>query len=159
MPEDDEPQPLPDSNGRKPAPDDEEIDLIALARGGAGTGPTSHAGAPATDAEAEAPDATLGGYMERHDRPAAFEGADGQPYTADLALEPAEPADDGWVAYFVFLRWAATGAGIMGHLDSDDVAHGETEEQARERALALPLGEVKAALDAAIRRKAEDNAT
>ena len=33
------------------------------------------------------PDATLGGYLDTHDRPPAFEGADGHPYTVSLEVE------------------------------------------------------------------------
>lgn len=131
-----------------PTPDDDDppFDLVALARG------------EGAEDEAQAPDATLGGYMERHDRPAAFEGADGQPYTVDIAVEPADDDEHGYTAYFVFLRWAETGAGIMGHLDSADVAHGTTEDEARQRALGRSLHDVKAALDDAILRRSEYDA-
>lgn len=40
-----------------------------------------------TGAEVEASDLTLGGYIEKHDRVPAFEGADGQPYTVDIDVE------------------------------------------------------------------------
>jgi hypothetical protein len=104
----------------------------------------------------DAPDLTLGGYMAEHDRPPAFEGADGQPYTVAIEVEetgdPARP----FVAFLIFLRWAATGAGIMEHVESDDIATGATAREAEHAALDLSLFEVKAALDQAIaRRKAE----
>jgi hypothetical protein len=110
-----------------------------------------------------APDLTLGGYIAEHDRPPAFEGADGQPYTVGIEIEetgdPARP----FVAFLVFIRWAATGAGIMEHVESDDVASGATQNDAEHAALDLSLYEVKATLDQAIaRRKAaleEENDT
>lgn len=99
------------------------------------------------------PDLTLGGYIAQHDRPPAFEGGDGQPYTVAIDVEesgdPARPV----VAFLLFIRWAATGAGIMEHVESGDVAHGASEDEARQGALALSLYEVKAELDAAIARK------
>ena len=100
-------------------------------------------------------DATLGGYMEKHDRPAAFEGSDGQPYTVDLDVEDTGEPVRPWAAFLVFIRWAATGAGIMDHVESDDVARADTEAEARAAALELSLHDVKHALDAAIARKQE----
>jgi len=104
---------------------------------------------------ARPPDATLGGYMDRHERPVALEGIDGEPYTVDIEVEE---LDDGtaFASFLVFVRWAATGAGIMDHRESDDVAVAPTEQAAREAARALPLERVKELLDEAIRRKRED---
>lgn len=99
------------------------------------------------------PDRTFRGYVETHDRVPAFEGSDGQPYTVDIDTE--ERSGDDWVAFLVFVRWAATGAGIMGHVTSEDVARGATEDQVRNAALDLTLHELKAELDRAIARKAE----
>jgi hypothetical protein len=104
-----------------------------------------------------AADLTLAGYHALHERPPAFEGSDGQPYTVDVDIEATNDPDRPFAAFFVFLRWAATGAGIMDHVETGDVAHGRTEEEARARALELTLYEVRAELDAAIeRRKAEE---
>lgn len=100
-----------------------------------------------------APDMTLGGYIAEHDRPPAFEGADGEAYTVGIETEetgdPARP----FVAFLVFIRWASTGAGIMEHVESDDVGSGATENEAEHAALDLSLYEVKAALDQAIARR------
>ena len=101
-------------------------------------------------------DLTLGGYMEEHDRVPAFEGPDGQPYTVDIDVvqDSGDGFSAGFVAFLIFIRWAATGAGIMDHVESGDVARGATEEEARRAALDLSLYEVKAELDAAIERRA-----
>lgn len=107
-------------------------------------------GAPRAE---ESVEATLGAYMDRHDRVPAFEGADGMPYTVDVDTEetgdPARP----WAAFLVFIRWAETGAGIMDHVESGDVAFGQSEEQAKLAAHDLSLYEVKAELDRAIERR------
>ena len=101
----------------------------------------------------EVADLTLGGYIEKHNRPPAFEGADGQPYTVDIDTEATNDPQRPFAAFFVFLRWAGTGAGIMEHVETADVAHGGTESEARAAALELSLYEVKEELDQAIRRK------
>ncbi|MBI4544666.1 MAG: hypothetical protein HY703_05710 [Gemmatimonadetes bacterium] len=101
---------------------------------------------------ADAPDLTLGGYIGLHDRPPAFEGSDGQPYTVGVETQATGDPARAWAAFLVFVRWAATGAGIMAHVESGDVAFGSTEEEAAESALQLSLYEVKAELDAAIAR-------
>ena len=100
-----------------------------------------------------APDLTFRGYVETHDRVPAFQGADGQAYTVDIDAEETPEGD--WVAFLVFVRWAETGAGIMGHVTSEDVARSESEDEAREAALELTLYELKAELDRAIERRAE----
>jgi hypothetical protein len=98
-------------------------------------------------------DVTLGGYIELHDRVPAFEGSDGQPYTVDVDVVQEVEGDGSHVAFFVFIRWAATGAGIMDHVESGDIARGDTEAAARQAALELSLYDVKAELDAAIGRR------
>lgn len=110
------------------------------------------AGRAPSDAEASAAgDITLGGYLRMHNRPPAFEGADGQPYTVDVDVE--EDEQGRWAAFLVFLRWAGTGAGIMDHMESGDVAYGASDEAARAAIRELSLYEVKAELDAAIERR------
>lgn len=104
-------------------------------------------------ADGEPPDLTVIGYIARHDRPPAFTGSDDQPYTVDVDVEETDDPDRPYAAFFVFVRWAATGAGIMGHVESEDVAFGKSEQEAKEAALELSLYEAKAELDEAIRRR------
>jgi hypothetical protein len=105
------------------------------------------------DAAEPATDMTLAGYIEKHDRVPAFDGSDGQPYTVDVAIE--ETGDPGrpYAAFLVFIRWAQTGAGIMDHTESEDLAFGSSEDDARKAIGELSLYEVKAELDSAIMRK------
>lgn len=123
-----------------PEDEPEELDVVEALRPGRGD--------PALQ------DLTLGGYIDRHQRVPAFLGSDDQPYTVDVDTEPA-PDGHGHVAFLVFIRWAATGAGIMDHTESRDVARGATEAEARAAALELSLYEVKAELDRAIERRRE----
>lgn len=122
---------------------DDDVDVVGALRGNE-TAPT-----PAEPAR----DVTLGGYIELHDRVPAFEGRDGQPYTVDVDVEATGEPDRPYAAFLVFIRWAATGAGIMDHAESGDIAAGESEEEAKRAALDLSLYEVKAELDAAIERR------
>ena len=107
------------------------------------------------EGRAAAPDLSFAGYVATHDRVPAFEGSDGLPYTVDVDAEETGDPDRPWAAFLVFVRWAATGAGIMGHVTSDDVAWGPTEEEARAGALELTLYELKTELDRAIARRTE----
>ena len=131
-------------------PDDDDqsddVDVIAALRAPGGA-----------EVDASELDMTLGGYVAKHTRPPAFGGVDGQPYTVDLDVEATgEAGARAYAAFLVFIRWAETGAGIMAHHESGDVAFGATETEARNRALELSLYEVKAELDAAIERKRKD---
>jgi len=118
----------------------ESFDLIRAAEG---------------DGEPDAPDLTFRGYVETHDRVPAFEGSDGQPYTVDIDTEEGGEGDRRFAAFLVFVRWAETGAGIMGHVTTEDVAFGATEDEARAGVLDLNLFELKTELDRAIDRRDE----
>lgn len=145
--------------------DEVPLTLIDLALGAGGTGaPADTAngvngsanGRRAMGPDPEGKDATLGGYLAVHDRPPAFEGADGQPYTIAIDVDESDDPRGPWAAFLVFVRWAASGAGIMGHLESGDVAFGDTPEDAYRAALDLSLFEIRAELDAAIARREAD---
>jgi hypothetical protein len=96
---------------------------------------------------------TLGGYSAVHGRAASFEGCDGEPYTA--AIETDETGDAGapWAAYLVFVRWAATGTAIMGHIETGDLVMAANQDEARGELEALPLTRVKQILDETIELK------
>jgi hypothetical protein len=99
-------------------------------------------------------DETLGGYQAVHGRAAAFQGCDGEPYTAavetDQGGDPAAP----YSAYLVFVRWAQTGTAIMGHLETGDLVTAASEDEARAALEALPLARVREVLDETIRARA-----
>ncbi|HEX8244363.1 MAG TPA: hypothetical protein VF541_12725 [Longimicrobium sp.] len=107
---------------------------------------------------ADVTDETLGGYQAVHGRAAAFEGCDGEPYTAavetDDSGDPAAP----WSAYLVFVRWAQTGTAIMGHLETDDLVTAASEDEARAALETLPLARVRQVLDDTIRARAAADA-
>lgn len=98
---------------------------------------------------------TLGGYMAVHDRPAAFEGSDGYSYSVEILSDEDHAAAERWGAYLFFVKWARVGAASPeGHLESDVLERGATEDEARARLGAWPLNEAKRVLDALIARAA-----
>ena len=104
----------------------------------------------------DATDLTLGGYLEVHERPPAFAGLDEQPYTVSVEVESVASLAAPYVAYLVFPRWAETGLGIVGHLETPVLSEGRSRDEVQDRVHALPLTEVKRLLDEAIQRKYGD---
>jgi hypothetical protein len=107
-----------------------------------------------TDAAPE--DATLGGYIRVHNRPPAFEGVDGQPYTVSIEVEKTANLRTPWAAYLVFPKWAETGLGVVGHVETPMLWEGRDEQEAVRVAGVTPLARVKELLDEAIRKRQED---
>ncbi len=95
-------------------------------------------------------EATLGGYMAKHGRAAAFGGSDGHAYSVGLYVDD-DPDERGrYGAALLFVRWDAGGAAPVGHVETEFLAWGRTAAEAEERVRALSLYDVKAALDEAI---------
>jgi hypothetical protein len=92
--------------------------------------------------------------MAVHDRPAAFEGSDGLSYSVEICTdETGEPARP-FGAYFLFLRWRRIGeAAVEGHVETDFLAHGATEGEARARIGGMMLNEVRQVLETALRAR------
>jgi hypothetical protein len=86
--------------------------------------------------------------MAVHDRPAAFGGADGYSYSAEILTDATGESDRPFGAYLLFVRWARVGASSpAGHVESEFVAYGSSPDEAQRSAGALSLGEVKVLLD------------
>ncbi|HYW50747.1 MAG TPA: hypothetical protein VE861_09085 [Gemmatimonadaceae bacterium] len=91
---------------------------------------------------------TVGGYALVHGRPAAFEGSDGFSYSVELCVDQVNDAGTLWGAYLLFLRWRRLGAsGVEGHLETDYIARGTTQDAARERLSAFTLQQVRELLE------------
>lgn len=95
-------------------------------------------------------DGTLGGYLRIHDRPPAFEGPDGHPYTVSMEVERTGNLLAPFQGYLVFPRWAQTGVGIVGHVESPTLAECRSEGEAMERLGAMSLAEVQRILEEAV---------
>ena len=103
------------------------------------------------------PDATLRGYLERHDRPPAFEGSDGHPYTVSTEVDRSGTLRDPYEGYLVFPRWAATGLGVVGHVETPTLATGASREAVESELGALTLHRLKELLEQALIRGAADH--
>jgi hypothetical protein len=95
---------------------------------------------------------TLGGYMRKHDRAAAFGGSDGRAYSVAIYVEDAPDLRGLFGASLLSVRWSSGGERPEGHVETDPLAWGRTPDEASERVGALSLYDVKAALDEAIAR-------
>ena len=99
---------------------------------------------------------TLGGYMAVHARPAAFQGSDGLSYSVEILVDTTDGEALPWGAYLLFVRWRRIGgSGVEGHLESDFVAFGNSEAEARDGAGRLSLHETRALLEALLRDASE----
>ena len=103
---------------------------------------------------------TIGGYAAVHGRPAAFEGSDGMSYSVEIVVDETEIVGRPYGAYFLFLRWRRMGAqGIEGHLETDYLAYGATEDAARAAIGAMTLTAVKQLIDELIREQSATKPT
>ncbi len=101
-------------------------------------------------------DGTLAGYFRKHDRPPAFEADDGHPYTVSVEAEKTGDLRVPYHGFLVFPRWAQTGVGIIGHVETATLAEGPTTRDVEDRIGALTLPEVKRLLDEAVERGLAD---
>jgi hypothetical protein len=99
---------------------------------------------------------TIGGYMAVHDRPAAFEGSDGASYSVEIVTDSSGERARPFAAYLLFVRWRQCEPVASGHLETEFIAYGNTEDEARALVGALSLNEVKTRLDALIKAKSAD---
>ena len=102
-------------------------------------------------------ESTLGGYMIVHARPAAFDGADGMPYSVDIVVDDTEREAQRFGAYLLFMKWRRIGPpGIDGHLETEYLTFADTADAARDAIGAMSLHEAKAHLDALVQQRAGD---
>jgi len=98
-------------------------------------------------------DSTLGGYLDQHARPPAFEGCDGCAYSVGVYVDDAPAADGRYGAALLFVRWTPEGDRPEGHVESEYLGFGATVQEAEAVLRKLTLWEVKAQLDQAIERR------
>lgn len=105
----------------------------------------------ASTTEAEPPeDGTLGGYLRVHNRPPAYDGPDGYPYTVSVEVERTGNLVTPYVGYLVFPRWAQTGVGIVGHVETPVLVECRSQAEVEEKLGTLTLLEVQEHLEAAV---------
>jgi hypothetical protein len=98
-------------------------------------------------------DSTLGGYLELHQRPPAFQGSDGQAYSAAIYVDDAPRPDGRFSAALLFVRWSSTGDHPVGHVETEDLALAPSRGEAEAAVRALSLWAVKQHLEAALERR------
>ena len=101
-------------------------------------------------------DTTLAGYFRVHDRPPAYEGSDGHPYTVSVETEKTANLAAPYAGYLVFPRWAKTGVGIVGHVETPTIVEARSSQEVQDRLGELTLYDVQDLLEAAIRRSAAE---
>lgn len=99
------------------------------------------------------PDASLGGYFEKHSRPPAFEGSDGASYSVDVYIEGDEIANKKYSAALIFVRWSPDGAQPVGHLETEPLAVADRRAEVKSALYALTLHQVKGHLERLIEEK------
>jgi len=97
-------------------------------------------------------DSTLGGYVRSHKRPPAFDGPDGYPYTVSPEVEKTSNLRAPYAGYLVFPRWAVTGVGIVGHVETPLLCECASGAEVHQRLEALTLIEVQRLLGEAVER-------
>jgi hypothetical protein len=101
-------------------------------------------------------DSTLGGYLAVHDRPPAYDGPDGHPYTVSIEVEKTANLRAPYSGYLVFPRWALTGVGIVGHVETPTLVECASAEAATRALGEKTLLEVQSLLVAAIQLTESD---
>ena len=110
---------------------------------------------PETKKAKDSDDSTLGGYLSLHSRPPAFEGSDKQPYTVSIEVEQTGNLRAPYSGYLIFPKWAETGVGIVGHVETSILVEARTAPEATKVLESLTLYEVKEQLENAIIRQSE----
>ena len=98
-------------------------------------------------------DGTLGGYLESHGRPPAFRGRDGHPYTVSVEMEQVGDLDRPYAGFLVFPRFALSGIGVVGHVETPFLWRGASPEDIHRQAEALTLRELSELLEDALRKR------
>ncbi len=101
------------------------------------------------------PDGTLGGYLAKHARPPAFEGADGSAYSVDIYVTEGENGESSFSGALLFVRWSGDGVQPTGHVETDDLVTAPSRGEVKAYLHRLTLLEVKAHLDALISARKE----
>lgn len=97
---------------------------------------------------------TVGGYTAVHARPPAFEAKDGTSYSVEVMTDTTGDAARPWAGYLMFVRWRAGDPVATGHVETEYLRFGSTEEEARAAVGALQLNDALAELNRALALRA-----
>ena len=96
---------------------------------------------------------TVGGYTAAHARPPAFEGKDGISYSAEVMTDTTGDASQPHGGYLLFVRWGVGDPVATGHVETDFLVYGMTDEEARNKMGAMLLSDAVAELNRGIEKR------
>lgn len=96
---------------------------------------------------------TVGGYTAVHARPPAFEGRDGTSYSAEIMTDTTGDSENPFAGYLLFVRWGVGDPVATGHVETDLLVHGSSEEDARQKMGAMLLNDALGELNRGIEKR------
>ena len=90
---------------------------------------------------------TVGGYAAVHARPPAFEGRDGTSYSVEIMTDATGDPSKPWAGYLLFVKWRQGDPVASGHVETDYLRYGATEEEAHAQVGAMRLNDALAELN------------
>ena len=97
---------------------------------------------------------TVGGYTAVHSRPPAFEGKDAASYSVEIMTDETGDPSRPWAAYLLFVKWGAGDPVALGHVETEYLRFGNTEEEARSALGAMQLNDALAELNRSLDMRA-----
>lgn len=96
---------------------------------------------------------TIGGYTAVHARPPAFEGRDGNSYSVEIMTDTTGDASRPYGGYLLFVRWRTGDPVASGHVETDFLVYGPTEEDVRAKMGSMSLSDGVAELNRGIEKR------
>jgi hypothetical protein len=96
---------------------------------------------------------TVGGYTAVHARPPAFEGKDGTSYSVEIMTDATGDTANPYAGYLLFVRWGVGDPVATGHVETDFLVYGSSEEEAREKMGAMLLNDAVTELNRGIDKR------
>ena len=96
---------------------------------------------------------TVGGYTAVHARPPAFEGRDGTSYSVEIMTDTTGDSESPFAGYLLFVRWGVGDPVATGHVETDLLVHGSSEEDARQKMGAMQLNDALGELNRGIEKR------
>lgn len=96
---------------------------------------------------------TVGGYIAVHARPPAFEGKDGTSYSVEIMTDATGDTANPHGGYLLFVRWGTGDPVATGHVETDFLVFGSSDEEARKKMGAMLLNDAVAELNRSIDKR------
>ncbi len=96
---------------------------------------------------------TVGGYTAAHARPPAFEGKDGTSYSVEIMTDATGDSVKPFAGYLLFVRWGIGDPVATGHIETDFLVYGSSDEEARSKMGAMRLSDAVAELNSGIEKR------